>query len=235
MSEFAIQPSEALIETVRTSENLKEESWRERFLAENLFHTEHLEEVFSKSDDDKILLLQLENEFLNEKSGKNMGERFALAISDKYLGKIHVVELGRTTNPGINGEIDGLKDQYRDLLRWMKTEGIVDDEMSRAESGRNISTRKPVEEEAADKLAIMVRNRPLINTTIEHEGTKLNIAIAKRMVFGLPRNALKAIFAIDEDLNSEKTQQFIEERYLKNGWGGVVPIRTAYYLATQLS
>lgn len=234
MTEFASRPPESLIEMVRTSENTKEENWREIFLAENLFHAEHLDEVFNRSPEDRILLMQLENEFLNEKRGKNMGERFALALDEKYLGKIHIVELGHTTDPGRNGEIDGLKDEYRDLLKWMIENGIVEHELTRQESGRRVSIRKPVTPEAASSLGIVVRNRPLIDTAIEHEGETLDVAIGKRMVFSLPQPAIKALLALSDDINCEQTQQYIEERFLRDGWGGVAPIRTSYYLATKL-
>lgn len=233
MSEFIASVPEALVETVRQTENEREEGWREKFLAENLFHNNHLDDVLRRSED-RIQLLNLEHQFLQDKQDKNMGERFDLALSDRYLGKIHVVELGRTTNPGANGEIDGLKTEYNDLLRWMQQNGIVERELSRQESGRNISVRKPALDEAADRLAIMVRNRPLIQTSLVHNGQQLDIAIAKRMVFSLPRESLKPLLAINPNLCGEEVQQFIEDRFLKNGWGGVRPIRTAYYLATDI-
>jgi hypothetical protein len=235
MSEFGIRATEALADVVRTSENAKEDAWRERFLAENLFHNAHLDEVLGKTED-KIQLYSLEQEFLEEKRDKTMGERFALAISAKYRGKIHVVELGRTTNPGVNGEVDGLKDEYRDLLKWMQENGVVERELERHESGRNMSIRKPVHEEAANKLVIVVRNRPLVETEIVHEGVNLSIGITKRMVFGLPHQSMRALLAVSPelDLNSERVQQFIEGNFLKDGWGGVQPIRTAYYLATDV-
>lgn len=233
MSEFIASDPEALIAAVRESENEREENWREKFLAENLFHNAHLDEVLEETED-RILLLNLEHQFLQDKQHKNMGERFDLALSNKYLGKIHVVELGRTTNPGTNGEVDGLKSEYNDLLRWMQQEGIVERELTRQESGRSVSVRKPVLPGASDRLVIMVRNRPLIQSKLVHKDQELDIAIAKRMVFSLPRESIKPLLNINAKLCGEEVHEIIEERFLKNGWGGVQPIRTAYYLATDL-
>lgn len=232
MSEFGLRTPEALLEDVRASENKVEEAWRERFLAEHLFHDSFSAETAALSPYDGIRYAELERAFLDEKRGKNMGERFELAISDKYLGKIHIVELGNTTNPGVSGEVDGLKAEYRDLLGWMIQEGIVENEIPRQRSDRNVSLRAPALREARDQVQIMVRNRRLVKTTLEHEGGKLSIAIAKRMVFSLPTSTTSALHARFHSATSEQALEFIETTFLHHGSGGVQPIRTSYYLAT---
>ena len=222
---------------MRTSENEYEESLREAFLADKLFHDEHLMQALENPGLLMDDLAHLQRDFLEEKRGKNMGERFALALSDKYLGKVHVVELGNTTNPGASGEIDGLKDEYRDLLSWMIQHGVVDDEMSRKDSNRSVGMRKPIHPDAEGKLVIMIRNRPLIHTTIEHELNKVEIGIAKRMVFSMPIETVRALNAGTEhknfSFNDDRTLELIETM-LHHGTAGIKPIRTTYYLATEL-
>lgn len=229
-----------LVETVRATENEVEEAWRDSKLAMFLFHDDHLNRSISAHEeisDDTIetrhyRLFQLEQDFLQDKKFKDMSERFDLALDPKYLGAIHVVELGTTTNPGLNGEVDGLKHQYNSLLKHMKNAGIPVTEMERSKSGRNLSIRRPVLPEAADKYAVMVRNRPLINTKFEYDGAQVSVGIAKRMIFSVPLPSLKPLLAIDEDINSEAVQRTVEERFLAQGWECVMPIRTSYYLAT---
>lgn len=253
MSEFGIRPPQHLAETIRMSENEREEAWRERYLSDNLFHPDHTKAVWEKSPENSAVLLALEQEFLHEKKGKNMGERFALALDDRYLGKIHTIELGSTTNPAANGAVDGLKEEYHDLLNWLKQNSIVEDEMSRQESGRTIELRTPVDPEAAKNVIIMVRDRPLIKAELEHDGRYLDIDIKKRMVFALPLMTARLLLnrfihklprsssgdGIDERyvpklFNDEEVLDFIESTFLLHGSGGVVPIRTSYLLATEV-
>lgn len=237
MSEFEVRAPETLADRVRESENAYEESLREQFLADKLFHDAHLMEAIAEPHLYMDGLGRLQREFLDDKRGKNMGERFELALSDKYLGKVHVVELGSTTDPSASGAIDGLKDEYNDLLRWMQQHGIVKEELSRRQSGRTVALRKPKLEEAQSELAVMIRSRTLINTTIEHDAKQVGIGIAKRMVFSVPIKTLHALNAGTEDknftFNDERSLQIIETM-LHHGTGGIKPIRTAYYLATDI-
>lgn len=245
---------EYLVEAIRESENQREEAWRENYLAEHLFHARHTDHVWNHNPESSVALLTLENEFLLEKKGKNMGERFAMALSDKYLGKIHKVELGSTTVPSASGAVDGLKSEYHDLLDWLKRNGIVDDELSRKQSGRSISIRTPAEPAALKEAIIMVRNRPLIKTELEHDGLQVDIDITKRMVFALPMTTARLTLnrfrhklppealrsgqviteAVPKLFNDEEVLHFIESTFLHHGSGGVIPIRTGYYLTTDI-
>jgi hypothetical protein len=240
MSEsFGIRTPEALIDAVRAKENEYEESLREKFLADKLFNVNHLLDVMIDPNLSAEYLDELEKDFLQEKKGLNMGERFALALSDKYLGKLHVVELGSTTSPGAQRSIDGLKHEYTDLRNWMENTStdIKFHEFSRQESKRKVSVRQPVCPEAKDKIAIMVRNRPLLVGRRERNHQPLDFAVLKRMVFSLPLETLHALNAGTEtkDLrfNDERSLQIIET-CLEHGSGGVEPIRTSYYLATDV-
>lgn len=236
MTEFGVRTPNTLIEAVRANENEVEESWREEFLAKNLFHAKHLDHTLASGNYNTHSLPLLEHDFLTEKQGKNMGERFELALSDKYLGKIHVVELGKTKDPGLDGAIDGLKGEYNDLLSWMKSVGIVEKELERSESGRDISERNPVTDYARGKLVIAVRNRPLIDTEHVHNGRTISIRIAKRMVFSMPIQTRVAVLARcgSNELKGDRVVEFVENMFLSNGAGGIQPIRTAYYLATEV-
>ena len=233
MSEFGIRPPEYVQESVRKSENEVEEAWREDFLSRHLFHYARLDSMYPGEIGDSAVLHRLEQDFLEDKRHLNMGERFALALSEKYLGKIHVVDLGSTSQPDNSGAIDGLRSQYNDLLQWMIQNGIVDAELSRQDSRRTISMRPPRLAEHATQIMVVVRNRPLIDTEIEHNGQKIKIMIAKRMVFGMPTQAARALTTRDRLLEEESTKEIIETQ-LQHGSGGVHPIRTAYYLATDI-
>lgn len=244
MSEFGIRPPESVRESVRASENVVEEAWREDYLSRHLFHGERGVRSYRISDLNRFNELDhhiqdfappewLEQDFLADKRGLNMGERFALALDEKYLGKIHVVELGSTNQPDDSGAIDGLRSQYNDLLDWLKNHDIVKDELSRKESGRTISMRPPKLSDHASQVMVVIRNRLLIDTVIEHEGREVKVMIAKRMVFGMTTQAAKALLTRDPKLEQESTKEIIETQ-LHHGSGGVHPIRTAYYLATDI-
>jgi hypothetical protein len=238
MSEtFGIRTPEALVDAVRAKENEYEESLREQFLADKLFSVDHLLDVMVNPDLSAEYLDELEKEFLQEKKGLNMGERFALALSDKYLGKLHVVELGNTTSPGAQRSIDGLKHEYTDLRDWMEETAtdIEFHEFSRQESRRKVSVRQPVCPEAKNKIAIMIRNRPLLIGRRERSNKPIEFAVLKRMVFSLPLETLHALNAGTEKKDFRFTDERslrIIETWLEHGSGGVEPIRTSYYLAT---
>lgn len=232
MSETLPPPQERITEVIVRTENQREEKLREQFLEDNLFHFRHvLNPEISSTDLDR-----LEQDLVAEKRDKNMGERFELALSEKYLGKIHVVELGSTTNPGKNGEIDGLKTQYLDLLDWMVTHGITEGEKKREESGRTISCRRPLDEAARLSMTIMVRNRPLVETSIEHAGQLMRVGIGKRMVFGVPNEKVKFFFidGNDNTITDERKLSAVETLFLSGNANDVLPIRTAYYLITDV-
>lgn len=242
MSEFGERMPPSLFELVRLRENEIERMRDDIYLEAHLFHDHHLDESLTNSPEDQIKLLHLEHEFLREKKQKviengverdqNMGDLFALAIQEKYLDKIHVVELGRTENPGENGEVDGLKIQYRQFRDWLIMQGHIKEDLSRENSGRTIRVRKPVMLEASDKLAIVERDRPLINTVIDVRGEKVAVKIGKRMVFSIPLPTIGGIYhAHDRQLNSEEALRAVEN-LLDHTRDCIHPIATSYHLKT---
>lgn len=244
MSEFGIRTPEALAQAVRDKVNEREAIHRYAFLHDTMFHEAHHEETLNglSAEDDLLAYHEALNsfqlEFLNEKQDLDMTERFRLALNDKYLGKIHVVELGYTTEPGASGEADGLKGEYRKLLAWLVDNGFIDDELSRSCSGRSVRVRHPELDEAKGRVMIVARNRPLIKTTLELDDRSVDIRVAKRMVFSLPTQAVRGLLRDDtlpvsEQLNSEYSLSMIETM-LEHKSGGIEPIRTAYYLATNV-
>nr|AIA13977.1 Unknown Function [uncultured bacterium] len=60
----------------------------------------------------------LKEDFLSDKEGLNIGECFALSLSEKYFGKIHVVKLGATDHSRPD-ESRRLFDEVNDLRDWM--------------------------------------------------------------------------------------------------------------------
>ncbi|GEM_PF-1906633 len=234
MSEFVVRTTEELVKAVHDSENEIEESHREDRLMRVLFHDDHHDVMSELEWLGALELEQLRRDFLEEKRDKNMGERFEMALSPKYLGKIHVVELGMTTEPSADGGIDGLKKDYRDILKFMTDNKIVERELSRSESGRWLDFRNPVLDEAKGKLVVVGRNRPLIDTTIEHGGKVVAVHMLKRMVFSMPMTNFHLLVQRGGGkLESERALEVLETQ-LNHGSGGIAPIRTTYYLATDL-
>lgn len=224
-------PPEVLIEAVRDEQNRWEEGLREDFLADHLFHLHHVSVTFQEQRE------QLEQEFLRDKKGKNMGERLELALQESYLGVINVVELGMTTRPSADGEIDGLKHEYNELRRWMIINGWIDDEMSREESGRTLDVRFP---DATKEYVVIGRNRPLVSTEVDvnigHDRTiSTHIGVAKRMVFSIPVGLYLAINRRFDDpsLKKEETIAFVEDM-LQQHAKKIHSIRTSYYLSAQV-
>lgn len=233
MSEFD-DPAEKerLLAQVRDEQNALEDRLRENFLANNFYHDHLLAGFFDSEGYGGGLdeLPALHNEFMKEKRDKNMGERFAMALSDKYLDKVHVVELGLSTNPSNRGEVDSLKHEWQDLKHWMQLNGLIEDELSRDQSGRVLELRRST---VAPDHIVMVRTRPLVRTTIDG----VSIMIWKRMVFSAPEKLCHMVANLtqDEYLKSEASLQLFEQ-YMEpssplNAQLG--SIRTSYYLASR--
>ena len=225
----------ALVNRVREEQNKIEEQRREKFLAGTLFHPR----AIASGDFLQNHGPQLEEEFLREKKGKSMLERFHMALSDKYFGMIHVVELGVTTEPSASGEIDGLKDEYAQLRDFMISTGLIEDDRSREESGRTLTVAPaPV----TNGLVIISRNRPLISQTVAHTFNEkdppmeVGVGIAKRMVFSIPTSLYVAIVDRfnDPKLESEEAIRCIEGLLEKRD-NNVFAIRTAYHLISELA
>lgn len=234
MSEFGIRVPEALYESTRLHENEREELLREEFLEATMFHPEYMmSEKFQTPGQRVSEMGRIQAEFLREKRGKDMRERFEMALSDKYLGKLHVVELGMTSNPGASGEVDGLKSEYHTLRDYMVSLDMITEELSREKSGRTVGVRAPQDADARGKLVIMTRNRPLMYAELETNNRRLELGVAKRMVFSLPTQALHALASRPGGLNEQGSLEILETM-LSHGSGGVKPIRTGYYLITNL-
>lgn len=243
MSEFGAPYPEILLEGIRTEQNEIEEHLEQQFLSEALFQNDYqasLADSFLTQGEYVDELGRLQVEFLKDKKGKNMGERFELALSDKYLGKIDVVELGSTDQPSRSNSIDGLKHEYLDLLSWMKSNGIVENELSRQESHRFVSLRTS---RVSPDHVVVSRNRPLITTAISSPrgDEKITLAIVKRMTFALPNRTVAVLSmlggeegSVADRLNDETALERLEFM-LDQANGGIIPIRTSYYLSSRLS
>lgn len=242
MSEFGVRTPELLIDGIRQEQNKIEEHLEEQFLAETLFHKDYqgfLSQVSQTFGEYTEQLGRMQQEFLQDKRGKDMLERFVLAMSDKYLGKIDVVELGSTDKPGESNRADGLKDDYLRLLDWMQTYGFAEGELSRQESQRSVSLRRS---NLAPNHLIVSRNRPLVQSTLAATDSdqEITLGIVKRMTFGLPEQTVKALHVLggkDSVVNSLNDERALSqlEVILDNSSGGIIPIRTSYYLSSRLS
>lgn len=234
MTEFLSDNPEARRSAVRQEQIDIEERLREAFLPGRFFQ-EHIMWPSSADEDDICLedMLDLRRRFMEEKRDMNMGQRLNLALQPPYFGRLHVVELGLTNRPGVEGEIDGLKHQYHDLLNWMTIHGLVEEELPRQESGRTIELRKSKIDTGC---MVVVRNRPLVDTRLPQPPT--HIGISKRMVFSLPRTMLrtmdKEIKNMAEPVCDYRTTLLdLIEREMDAQNPQIDAIRTAYYLAMQ--
>lgn len=218
-------------ERIRQEQNSLEEDARALYLARNLFHDHFFKGDHIAGQLDADLTAQdwaeLNQEFYADKVGKNMGERFAMALSEKYFDKIHVVELGLTEHPSADGEIDGLKHEWTDLRDWMIAQGLIDDELSRSESHRTFSYRRS---QADVTQVVVVRTRPLVITRVD----EARVVIYKRMVFAMPKE--RCVRAVDETgsrtLDDEPVMEYIEN-LLETKHPSLTAIRTGYYMASE--
>jgi hypothetical protein len=231
---------EELLRVVRDEANAREERFREDEFENFLFHNELADYFRARGDNYELQMLR--RDFLDLKKDKTMFERFELALADKFLGAIHVVELGMSTEPGVDGSADGLKSEYLELREWMVSLGLIKEELSREDSGRYLDVYIP---EATRSRVVIGRTRPLVSTIIDvsHEGDagyqakgttkRAQIDIAKRMVFSIPTGLYLAYLRSDPQFDKEDTLQSIEDMLQNPGSRKIVdPIRTTYYLRT---
>lgn len=229
MSEFGIQTPEHLIQDVRAEQNEIEETMREHILGAKLFRDAYTQRLLDMDNLD-INIAFLRDQFLIDKKDKeNMGDVFDLAINPPYLDAIHVVELGSITDLGKKGEIDGLKHDYLHLLDWLERNTEIKGELPRKESARYIRILPSKIAERDGSFVVMERARPLVHGRITHNGQELEIKILKRMIFTMPKATAIAIAN-----KNEEGIEYLEDELLPNGYGGIKPIRTTYYLATNI-
>ena len=223
---------EETLQAVRNEQNAIDNDLRESFLNINLFQDSHFEATDLKE------LLDLRSEFMEEKIGKDMTERFRMAINPKYFDKIRVVELGSAKAPFSKVGVDDLKHEYHELLDCLIKENYLDHETSRADSGRSLEVNIPSDINIAKERIVIVRIRPLVDA-VSPDGKK-GIGIVKRMVFSMPtllyQGTIKAAneLARRADLNLDMVMLQVIEAMLDRNDKRIDPIRTGYYLATEL-
>jgi hypothetical protein len=235
------------LEAVRVNANMREERLRKDQYESLLFHADYI----SRHADNIDHLDELKAQFLEEKKHKSFTERFDMAFSPKYLGKIRVIELGTTTRPGENGELDGLKGSYNYMKQFLVDSHVIEDEMSREECGRFYQVSHS---EVTDTRTIIARMRPLvhgeINIALPDEDPRfVKIDIAKRMVFSIPTNFFElltkrygALPRQDGKITlAEQARILNSQGELKNHLDGLLghfapidAIRTSYFMHTQL-
>lgn len=224
--------NDVLLRAVRDEANAREEQFRRDEFETFLFHRDVATNAVLNGMPSQLEALK--RDFLKDKNDNDMFGRLEIALSKKYLGAIHVVELGTTTEPGMDGSADGLKVEYRALRNWMKSLGIIEDEMSREESGRFFDVNFP---EATNTRVVIGRTRPLISTlmkTPDDTSVQAQVDIAKRMVFSIPTGLYLAYARTDPKIEQDATMRSIEELLqAPNGKKQLIdPIRTTYYLRT---
>ncbi len=187
MTEFASTDATGrYLDELGRKENELHEATRASFLRSHFFHDET----------DIRAMIELHDKFMREKKGKNFGERFAMAISDEYLGRVHVVELSSTDHDEIPPG-GSYKDPYHDLYDWLLRNGVVEAELDAQQSGRMFAVNPssvPVPYGAQERV-IVTRVRPLLRADMENEvGTPLNFGITKLSVFAMMRLQLTALY-----------------------------------------
>lgn len=209
---------------------------RREILRPVLFH----EHGYSETEQRNI-----EATFLTEKEGKNMGEVMDMALRPPNLGVIRVVELGKTDHPGRNGEIDGLKNQYRNLLRGMKRDGWLTEDLPRLPTTRQMIIQPPMDNfpdiHLVTRLRMLIDTRQNITNQIgdKHYEDEVDIKLAKRMVFGMHKDGVNKACRetgysfYHPDYPYEDLIQEIE-KYMDSRDASIIPIRTEYFLETQI-
>lgn len=242
MSEPGEIPRPTALELLRAEQNAIADRERDAFLARNLFH---IPTAFRP--DAGEFLEEVKRAFLTQKEGKNMGELFALAIQEPYLGVINVVELGVSRHPENEGELDAIDTQYDDFKRKLKDKKIIEGEVERAESGRKLEIGKS---EVLDDLLVLTLTRKLIDAQTDapvtlHDGEEaaeqlipvpVRFQVAKQTTFAIPAKLYHAVAArFDDPYLRKESSLSIVEGLLAPGSEFVEPIRTSYYLGTELT
>ena len=239
--------SAAMLAAVRFETNQREEELRQDPYESLLFHADYISRHSSNIEH----LDELREQFMEDKKQNSFSGRFEMALSPKYLGKIRVVELGTTTEVGVDGELDGLKDKYNNLKSWLIEMDVIEDEMTREECGRFYDIRRT---HVTNDRLIIGRIRPLVSGAMEVEQAdgetqRVQIDIAKRMVYSIPTNYLQLLAVrygaeTREDGKitlAELTRVLNGDNDLKDHLDSLLGhfepidgIRTSYYLHTQV-
>lgn len=232
----SIDPTGRYLDELSKTENELHEAKRAHVLRDRFLHDDYSPREGA--------FLDLHARFMTEKRGKNFGERFAMAVSDDYLGKVRVVELSSTDHdlvpPG-----GSYKDPYRDLLQWLVGHGIVETEIPVEKSGRTFSVKRcPLQvPHGVKERVIVTRVRPLLLADMVNEsGTTLNFEIMKLSVFAMMKEQLEALYArygvSPSEEWSESMMQHVEDLLNLSDQTSmhrvIHKIRTGYYVESHL-
>ncbi len=218
------------LEELGKSENELHEAARASFLGQNFFHEET----------DTASMIELHEKFMQDKHGRSFGERFAMAISDDYLGRVRVVELSSTDHDAI---LPGgsYKSPYHDLRHRLIQNDVIQGELTAEEGGRTCFVKPPVlsAPTGVEARVVVTRVRPLICAdTVNESGTPLNFEIVKLSVFAMMKLQLAGLYTrykvTPGEPWSEEMMQHVEDLLRasdKSSMHRVIhKIRTGYYL-----
>lgn len=239
-----LSPEETL-QAVRDEQNAIEGSLRESFLRKNFVHP--YGNIGNSEEESRLL-----DQFMAEKVGKDMCERFQMAVSEDYFSKIHVVELGSAKAPFTKVSIEDLKREYHALVKWLVRREYTPGEIPRNVSDRQLEVRIPSDVEIARERIVIIRTRPLIDGFlpmskpstfspdwhVDYSGMMVQVGIAKRMVFSMPTQLYQGTRRAAEelakraDLDPNAIMLQVVEAMLDRNDKQIDPIRTGYYLST---
>lgn len=243
MSEFpSTDEVQAYRDLIRRLENKKCDQAREETLEDHLLHPGIIDTFDPNQNELEVRweIMQLRNEFLEEKKGKNFGERFAMAISNKYLGKVSVIELGVTEHIG-SAESQDLKEQYRDIRNWLVTHSVIEDELNREQSGRffrlSLAPVRSINRKVPAHVVVS-RVRPLLEGEIINEAGQT--ALFKQLKLSVFSMSGGVYIGLREKYGAELTcserfMEHVEKMMDENDENFINPIRTAYYQITHLA
>lgn len=134
----------------------------------------------------------IKESFRRECDGLNLGERYALSLSEEFSSLVKVAKLASTRHE-LPDESARLFGEYNDLKNWFE-QNVGASEIERVHSDRQFAVK------FMDDIAVVLRTRPLIVGQVQAERAPnkhetVNTIIYKETVFALPAAVVKEVIS----------------------------------------
>ena len=184
-------------------------------------HNVFREKSFAENTPDRLVEL---NDFMDELSiTTSMTDRYELFMDERYADDVYTLDLDETKEPGSHDAVEKLKAEYNELRLKLIDEGVIIDELPRAESKRTIYFNKSL---SPDHF-LGTRNRVLF--CFEQGDRK--ITVAKRMTFLIDKTALPD--DITTDTNNGTKHLGLVQKKIDRQDEAIIPVRTVYYITNK--
>lgn len=137
--------------------------------------------------------------FIDDCRDQNLGQRFALFLTNKYKDTIKIAKLASTKHR-VPDESQRLYREYKDFAKWIE-DNTKERELDRIASDRQFSV-KFVEVEPYGEMAVVLRTRPLIMATVNAERSPgeyepVDTIIYKETLFAIPAVEIRDLAAAE--------------------------------------